>query len=408
MKFETPWLNFREMSLASKNRRIIFWGCFDYFEKTMVGRKFNIEYLVDISKSTQGEKAHYGYDVRPPSVLKNIKNKKDYYIIVTSSAFYEIIDELVGWGFFPGEDFCITPVLQRFKFIDDIRNYSPQILFSSSDSVKKMPDGGGGLYLFDGKRQMLEKKVSGITRGFTSYNGMLFVVDALSGVRILDNRFKDVDKFDLPHQSTPHGIAIDHKRKRIMVVLSTLDKIAVYDIESYKQVGEIKITEKHDRSGGHHHHLNDICVYEDSIFITMFSRTGNTGLNCFDGCVLEYDIESDKIIGEVVRDLWQPHTPKIIDGSLAFLDSMRGNLHIESHKVESHFNGFIRGMDYDGQYYVLAQSVHRYYDRLKSVSNNISTDCGLFIYDSVSKLSRFIPMPKIADINTLFLLEHMF
>ena len=96
-----------------------------------------------------------------------------------------------------------------------------------------------------------------------------------------------------------------------------------------------------------------------------------------------------------------PHNVKMIDGDLCYLDSMRGNFHRTNHKTASHFNGFIRGLTYDGQFYIIGQSVHRYFNRMKEFSNNIALDCGFFVFDDISKGCKYYNLPNLYDIHTL-------
>lgn len=403
MSNKNYWLEFKELASAINGRKVIFWGCFDYFEKTIKEMDFDLDFLVDSSKNQQGEKAHHGYDVKDPSVLKNLPNKTEYYVIVTASAFYEITDVLIDYGFTPGTDFCVSPVLYRFQVIEDIYACDTKLLFSSSDSVYDSKDRGGGIYLFDSNERTYEKKISGITRGFCKYEDKYFVVDALSGVKIFDRHFEELDSFELPKRSLPHGLVIDEKNKLIYVVLSALDQVAVFDLESFRQVKTIMLTDKNLRTGQYYHHFNDICLWEESLYISMFSYTGNVDKYCFDGAIAEYDLHADKCNGALISDLWQPHSPKVINSKLTFLDSMRGNLLCDFYKIESHFNGFVRGVDFDGRYFFVGQSVHRYFDRMAGTTNNIAMDPGLYIYDNLTKLCRFIPVYNVKDINTVSL-----
>lgn len=400
---DNAWLDFNQMLKASQGRKIIFWGCFDWFEKTTRKCSFDISHLVDTSTDVQGSKIHHGYDVLDPSTLKGIKDKKRYYVIITTSAFYDVIDQMMSYGYEPGSDFCVSPLLKNFKVIEDIRSKEVEILFSSNDGPNINPDKGGGLYLYKTKNFQLEKKVSGVVRGFTEQDGKYFMVDALTGIQILDSDFKQLDILTLPKQSYPHGILTDKENNLLYVVLARRDEIQAYDLKSLKPVRTITLSDKFRNTGQYAHHMNDIWLDGESLYISMFSYTGNVQKNYFDGVIAEYDLKSDRMIGPLAYDLWQPHTVKIINQSLCFLDSMRGNLHTTSQKIESHFNGFVRGLDYDGYYYYVGLSVHRYFDRMQGTSNNISVDCGIYILDSESKACRFLPMKYITDINTLAL-----
>lgn len=401
MNVNSPWLDFPHLYDAIKGKKVIFWGCFDWFEKTTKVHKFDIKYLVDSSKNQQGKAAHHGYDVLDPTVLRNLKNRNKHYIIITTTAFYEVIEKLLSFGFKPGVHFSVTPLLQNFKVIDEMSSHAQKLLLSSSDAAKNSKKEGGGIYLYDTKTRKLEKKVSGITRGFYRYKNNYFVVDALKGVRILDKKFKDIDGFELPKQSVPHGIVIDGKNKLIFVVLSRHDKVGVFDLKTYEMKRVISLSDKYEKTGVYHHHMNDICLEGDSLYISMFSKSGNVQKNFFDGAIMEYDLRNDRMSATLVDKLWQPHTVRIINGSLCYLDSMRGSLHITTHKTETHFHGFVRGLDFDGKYYYIGQSLHRYFDRMKGYSDNISMDCGFFMYDSQSKATKFFPVENLKDINTL-------
>jgi hypothetical protein len=64
------------------------------------------------------------------------------------------------------------------------------------------------------------------------------------------------------------------------------------------------------------------------------------------------------------------------------------------------FNGFIRGVDYDGEFYYVGQSQHRHITRRLGASN-ISLDTGIFMLDPVTKCTKFFPTPGLTDINAV-------
>jgi hypothetical protein len=403
MDDSTIWPSFRELYRRSRGKKVIFWGCYDYFERTIKEGEFAVEYLVDSSKGTQGPKAHHGYDVKDPSVLKDLTNKDEYYVIISSTAFYEIVEDLRKFNFLAGSHFCVTPILRRFEAIDQLQNISAKVLFSSSDAVRRNEVAGGGLYRLETGDGNLTKLYSGITRGFCFFEGRWYIVDAGKGISILNANFEIEGLIELPRQSTPHGLAIDRERRRIYVVLSTRDEVAGFDLANGECVDSITLTPKFERTGRYSHHFNDIAILGDRLFISMFSITGNVANFIYDGGIVEYDLQGREFFGHLVRDLWQPHSVRVINQSLCFLDSMRGHLHTDWHKVETVFNGFMRGLDFDGQYWYLGQSVHRYFDRGHSSLGNMSVDSGVVIYDGLTRLTRVIQTPRIRDLNTIFL-----
>ena len=56
------------------------------------------------------------------------------------------------------------------------------------------------------------------------------------------------------------------------------------------------------------HHVNDPFVYGDSLFISMFSFSGNWLSEVYDGGVMEIDLETNEIIGQVITNKWMPHS----------------------------------------------------------------------------------------------------
>ena len=51
----------------------------------------------------------------------------------------------------------------------------------------------------------------------------------------------------------------------------------------------------------------------------------------------------------------------------------------DPHKIMARFPGFLRGLDDNKNYYLIGQSVHRYFKRAIDLSNIISTDAGIYI-----------------------------
>ena len=102
-----------------------------------------------------------------------------------------------------------------------------------------------------------------------------------------------------------------------------------------------------------------------------------------------------------------PHNISFHDGSLAVLDSLRGELKSNNSRVIGKFPAFTRGLDFDGVYYYVGQSRNRNYSKNLGLSLNISIDTGIIIFDPVTKASRTIHLPqKLSEIHTILVLEH--
>ena len=138
----------------------------------------------------------------------------------------------------------------------------------------------------------------------------------------------------------------------------------------------------------------------------MFSRTGNWQNDAFDGCVLEIDLMTHEIVGPVIDGLWMPHNIEYINGALHVLNSLPGELLTNNFSVIGKFPAFTRGLAHDGVYYYIGQSRNRNYSKNIGVSNNISRDAGVIIFDDQTKASRFIQLPsKLSEIHSIQILD---
>jgi len=399
------WKTWAELKISIKGKKVIFWGRGEWIDKTKPYANFDIECIIDNNINEQGTLEH-GLNIVGPDKLNEIyENKESYFIVITTTDFYNVSEQLKKSNFVEGVNFCVTPAQQNIRILSDIRSFSKKVIFSSSDPVDDSKVKGGGIYIYDTLTMTYEKKVFGVTQGFGKIDDKWYVVDDVIGIRIFNIDFSvELERVELPKKSRPHGVSIDKINGLIYIAFSTMDAVGVFDVNKKKIINKINISEKFSLQGSASHHINDLCVFEDSLFVSMFSISGNWKKSVFDGGIIEYNLKSDRVVGPVVSNLWMPHSVKMIDGNLCYCDSMRGNFHITTHKVESTFNGFIRGLDYDGQFYIIGQSVHRYFDRMKGFSNNIALDTGFFIFDSDSKGCRFYSVPHILDIHTLEIL----
>ena len=133
----------------------------------------------------------------------------------------------------------------------------------------------------------------------------------------------------------------------------------------------------------------------------MFSFSGNWPNEVYDGGVMEIDFESGEIIGPVIDGMWMPHSVSRVGGKLTCVDSMRGTIIQSSYRTLGKFPGFVRGMDYDGKFFFVGVSEHRYPEKLYGDSLNIGLDAGVIVFDDNTKMSRFIAMPQITSIHAL-------
>jgi hypothetical protein len=406
---ENIWKNWQEVTKLAKDKKIILFGkSEDWIEKTIQAARIPLSYIVDNNVNLHGTEL-LGLTVHAPSKIKNEK-KGSFYVLITSGSFFSIIPELVGYGLEAGKDFCCTPVLLNQKTLTDIISHKQRLLVSSPDhsvytEIDKGKDIGGGVFIFDIESRQSQRLAKGSFHQIAKGKDVFYIIHHFEGVHIFsDKTFKLLDSFPIDENSKPHGVAYCPKRNLVITGCSGLDKMAFYDANSYKKVDEISISDRYEKIGTEQHHINDLWVDGDSLFVSMFSFSGFCKNWNYDGGIMEFNLNNLSERRIVVSNLWMPHSVQIIGGRLSYVDSMRGNLHITDKNPAGTFPWFVRGLAFDGQYYYVGVNQNRYFDRLKGISNCIMLTAGILLFDDESKGTRFFAMDNIRQIHDLWVL----
>ena len=369
----------------------IFWGSGEWVEKTIKWLGKKPKYIIDINPNIQGSLQGDIKIIAPNEVDLN-----KYFIVITTGSYASVINTLKELKI---ENFCISEVLRNIYIKNEIINLDKNLLFSSPDIDK-------GVYLYNTKSKEYKKVYDGKSRAIAKSKNFIVIADEIKGLVVLDKNFNLIKEVELLPYSFCHGIDISEELDKIFVVNAGRDSISVFDLETFKHIKEIKISDKFDLTNEEQHHLNDIFIdYKNEILlVSMFSFSGHWRKGIYDGGILEYDLKKDKWSSfPIVSNMWMPHTPKIIDNTLYFVDSMRGDLYKTSNKVIGKFNGFIRGFDKDDKYFYIAQSSNRYFNRLSDISLNIPINCGIYVFDEVSKASFFHSLNEFENIHSVIL-----
>ena len=392
----SKWKSYVELNDTLNVRDFVFWGASNWIERTMSNLVNKPKFIIDKSSLNQGI-VYNGYDVKSPSELKSIENP---FIIITTANYISVIDDLEKLGFVMGDDFCCTPLLNERKYKDELINHTQSLIISSPQHYISK-ESGGGLYKVNLNPFEINKVYSGKARGVFRFEGNYFVIDMLVGLVVLDHEFKQIDIIKLPKNSEPHGLYIDGERKRIFIGAPGRDSILVYSLDKYELLNEYFISNKWSFNKKDNHHVNDPFVFGDSLYVSMFSFSGNWMNEVYDGGVLEINLSSGKIVDPVISDMWMPHSVTRINGKLTYLNSMLGELYHGTYDISCKINGFARGLAHDGKYFYIGATEHRYPEKLKGISNNISLDTGIYIFDSTSKLSKFYSLDNIEAIHSI-------
>ena len=300
-----------------------------------------------------------------------------------------------------GVDYSVTPLLQR-SYVDKFLSSHHQLLFTSPEH-KFEKNNGGGLYKLDTKSNKIEKIASGKFRGITKYQEGYIVNDMLIGAKIYDKNFKLKKIIKLKQNCEAHGNYFCPNDERLYVAQPGRDSIGIYNIKT-NSVSEIFISDKWKKNKKDNHHINDIYVDKFSIFVSMFSYSGNWMNDIYDGSIIEISKKTKKITGVLSTNLWMPHSVNYLNNSISYVDSMRGEVVTSSHNIVTCLDGFIRGLDFKDGYFFTALSEHRYPEKLIGKKKNISLDCGIVKIDPENGFTKFYQIQNTNSIHSLIVL----
>jgi len=394
----------QDLNKNSKDRQIILFGAGPIAEKT--ARKINalqICAITDNASNLWGQ-SELGIEIVSPSTINKFENA---YIVICTTSFSEVSTQLKSYGLVNQVDYCISPILNDLRIIDDLENIVTSMLFTCGSPKNTNSKYGGGIYKLsvNGDEWEHQKVFSGNCYGLIKFGENFISVDTDLGIFEFDKDFNVLRSKRLPTGVRAHGVQYSTEYERFYVVGSYFDGVLILDAD-FQLVDEIPLSYKKGRYGVPKHHCNDCCISGDSLYVSMFSKTGNWQNDVFDGCVTEYDVKTKKEVGPIAQNLWMPHNIQLINGSIHLLNSLNGQLLTNNLQVIGEFPAFTRGLDYDGIYYFIGQSRNRNYSKNLGVSKNISIDAGIIIFDEQTKASRFLQLPpKISEIHSILLID---
>ena len=359
----TPFTNLQKINKKSEGRSIVLFGVGSIAEKTsriLTDKK--ITAVIDNASNLWGQ-IDNGVKVLSPEYLESTEGK-DSFIIICTTSFVEVSNQLIALGFNAEDDFYVSPVLNDLRIIDELETIEKKMLFTSGSPKEDSELFGGGVYELNVNGDIWDHKkvISGNCYGLIKYGKNFISVDTEIGIFEFDQNYKIIRSKKLPDGMRAHGIDYSEKHKKFYVVGSHRDAVLILD-NNFDIIDQINISHKKERTDIPHHHCNDCLIVDDSLYVSMFSMTGNWRQDIFDGVVLEYDIETNSLIGPVMKNLWMPHNIKIIEGSLHILNSLQGQLKTNNAQVIGEFPAFTRGLDHDGIFYYIGQSRNRNYSK---------------------------------------------
>lgn len=394
----SKWKTWNELEEIDGRRRIVFWGASNWIERTLDVLPLSAEFIVDNNPSNQGIE-YMGLQVRPPRELSQLP-RDEVYVVICTANYASVVEELDDLGFIMGDDFCCTPLLGARKNKDELKSIDRVVLVSSPEH-RQDPVSGGGIYECRTATGEFKKVFTGKCRGMTLMDDKILVIDMLRGLIVLDSDYQEIECISLQKNSEPHGLCYDPSGGCVYVGQPGRDSIAVYGMKDGKLTNEFFISEKWRNNLKDNHHVNDVSVHGSSLFVSLFSFSGNWMNEVYDGGILEIDKNTGQIIGPVVSGLWMPHSVRRLGGQLCYVDSMRGEVYNTTWTALAHFNAFVRGLDSDGKYFFIGVSEHRYPEKVRKGLDSIALDTGFHVLDPSSRMSRFFPLFQSETIHSV-------
>jgi len=402
------WLRWSDVRELAKGRKVVLFGrSEDWVHKTTPYLPDGASYIVDNNTEYEGGEFK-GLPVFLPKKLQE-ESEGAVFIVITTGAYQSVSDELVEAGYVPGKDFCATPILRDLKLFRDIHEYDQTVILASSDHSEKgsrrFSKAGGGIYTYQTGTHKIEKKMEGRFRQVVEGKDVLYTVEFLNNkLYVLSKNFEVIRSFEIPYAN---ACGLDYyERDNAFVIANAADEIHFHDADTFEVKKKIHFSSKHKFEKAGHHHINDICVSGESLYVSYFSKSGNWKKEVFDGGIDELslrDLEGERYT--LMQDLWMPHSPKVLDGTLCYVESMKGRLYLGNRNLGAEFQGFVRGIAYDGTYYFVGQSEHMYLHRLIGESNNLMLNAGFYLLDPEKKISRFFSCPDFVNIHDVHVLS---
>lgn len=367
-------------------------------EKTIKKMNINPSIIVDNNPGTWGRE-FAGVKVQKPQSLKKYQSLK---IIICTTSYKDVIGQLKEYGLIKYE---VSPVLKNVFETDRIEDINFDLLFVSGLPSTKAELSGGGIFRIKGTfaSYKIQKIESGNCHGITVNKANpeeIYVTDTTKGLLVINRqnlKIKRIIPYDLSLR--PHGLTVI-SASQIYLACSYED--AIYEInENGKNIRKYSIRnfDKNSKNNLAIHHINDMTVYEDSLYASMFSASGSWQEGFLDGAIKKIDIESGNV-STIYNDLQMPHNIQVDNNGMRFCNSLTGEVLSNNRKVIYQGNGFVRGLCDCINYFIVGESKNRNFASIQSPILNNCLDTRLNFVDKATLAYKSIQLPhEISEIH---------
>ncbi|WP_339256958.1 hypothetical protein [Paenibacillus sp. FSL P2-0136] len=346
-----------------------------------------------------------GFDVISASRFPGIIEQYGVHlkVIIFSDQYPEAVKHLQEMG--------LDPLSQLFdgRYIFDLKEldtgYVPErdnvhkVIFT----VESFRSNKGGLYIYDTAASSYSQQLSGDFRTLLRYKDGYVAMEDDRGLLYLNSDF-EVERTVEMLDADLHGMDICNVggSDYAFIIETAWDRIAVYDLETGKRVEQIEVGKSIVNGTPGMLHISDILIQGDRILIAMASRNGMFTRGAFkdDGAIMGMDMHSFIVDEVYAEQLNTPHSLLKINNDILFCDSAKGTVYCNK-QVLTTFNGFVRGLHFNGYGLYVGQNVPRHLPYLLQISPNYSNDTGIHTFVPSRRVSGFQKLPFSGQVYSI-------
>jgi hypothetical protein len=380
----------QEFFFYKNTKKVICFGAGEIALKmfNIVGDFFH--YYIDNDKNKHNT-LFYNKKIYKPNILLK-ENPDQIFIVISIEDYQSAKSQLEDMGFLFGINFGYSVLLKNYAAYELLDLGSTKLLISCYNGNRS------GLYIANSRSGKCELLYEGRFHGICTTKDKIYVVNRTEGIWCLNkNTLEIIDKYTITGLFLPCGITFNSQKNIFYLVETGRDRILTISGETFKVISTHDFSELFSIRKVEQHHINDIIVVDDSIWLSMFSLSGKWRYNIFDGSIGEYDFNF-KFKNLLVNNALKPHSLIVKEHSLYYLDSFTGTLKIGNGKDIAFFPGFVRGLEKDQSRFYIGLSRHRHIEDIFNKNFPKLTNSGIFVYSSEHNAYKFIPLENVYDV----------
>ena len=375
-------------SISQKKELVIF-GAGYIADKTMNFGEDKFSFVLD-NDDRKWNTVFRGKDVKNPEILNDL-NKDEFFIVICCEDYNGVKEQLEKLGFIESKHFGISVLLKNHFAFDTINKSSEQLLVTVTGK-------NGGLYLLNTRSGSYNIVHKGSMRGITVVDDFIWIVTDREGLWKLDFNLNILVKFENIDFYQPCGLTFDVKSNSFFVANTGTDEIFVIDANNGVVTKKIPLSDRYSITGKEQHHINDLIIINNSLFVSMFSKSGFWRNDIYDGGIKIYDLTKDMFCSDFYTELIKPHSIECFEDKIYYCDSFNGIVYRGTSEIIGKFHGFLRGIEKNGDLLYVGQSRNRHTDESFRLDHPTNINTGIIIYLIKDKIYRFVNINDVTDI----------